>query len=72
MFNAHQQEILERNRHVYDLFVRAGVVSNAHHAITEINNVHQQVYGTRFNQSCGGCVADALNKIYVQLDQSLK
>lgn len=71
MFNTHQQEILNKHRHIYDLFIRAGIISNAHQAITEINNVHQEVYGLRFNQSCGGCVSDALNKIYGHLDKSL-
>lgn len=64
MYNTHQVEILERHYHVYELFLRAGTISNAHHAITVLNNVYEEIHGYRFNQSCGGCVTDALNSLY--------
>jgi len=64
MFNVVQTDKLKEHEHIYTLFVQAQVISNAHQAITEINNVYQEVYGNRFQQWCGGCVSDALNRIY--------
>lgn len=59
-----QFNTLTVHKGIYDLYIQTLTVNGAHPSVNEINNIHEELTGSRFKTSCGACVVDGITTVY--------
>lgn len=57
-----QFEKLTRNKYLYDYYMRVGTINSFE--LSEISEVHNEVYGKPIDLSCGSCIDSGLKTLY--------